>query len=96
VAGNVTISETASPANVQIAPEPSGTVSVTVSTVSGTAVAGRDYLAANNQVVTFAAGDIVRSFHHDPYGTHQRNGNRTFSVVLSNPSTRRSIRRHRL
>ena len=89
VAGNVTISETASPANVQIVRSgvPSGTVSVTVNTVSGTAVAGQDYLAANNQVVTFAAGDIVKVVPITILtgNASTRNGNRTFSVVLGNP-----------
>jgi hypothetical protein len=89
VAGNVTISEKTTPANVQIVRSgvPSGTVSVTVNTVNGTAVAGQDYLAANNQVVTFAAGDIIKTVPITILtgNASTRNGNRTFSVMLSNP-----------
>ena len=59
------------------------TVTVTATTVDGTAVAGADYSALVPTTVTFAPGETVKSVPVTVAGDTQREGNETFTVKLS-------------
>ena len=65
-----------------------GAVSVVISTSNGTAMAGSDYTAVTNQVVTFATGDSatknVPITILNPANTNEPN--ETFTVTLSSPT----------
>ncbi|HTO14020.1 MAG TPA: CARDB domain-containing protein, partial [Candidatus Binatia bacterium] len=65
---------------------PSGNVSVTATTVNGTAVAGQDYVF-KSEVVTFQAGEIAKPFTVQilTQNASTRNSNRALTVALSNP-----------
>jgi len=88
-AGNVSVSEKVTPATVQIVRSgiPSGSLTVTATTVDGTALAGQDY-RFKSVPVTFEAGEIAKAFPVDIITTNAsaRNGNRKFSVALSGAS----------
>ncbi len=62
------------------------TVTVRVSTQNGTALAGSDYTAVSNQLVTFAAGQTTATIGIRIIGDTTNEPNETFTVVLSQPS----------
>jgi beta-glucosidase len=61
-------------------------VSVAYATKDGTAVAGEDYVAASGRV-TFAAGEVEKTFSVKGIDDTVDEPTETFSVVLSDPST---------
>ena len=60
-------------------------VSVVVATADSTAKSASDYTKLATTRVTFAAGEISQSVALEVAGDDLREGNETFSVVLSNP-----------
>ncbi len=63
-----------------------GTVSVNFSTSSGTALAGSDY-SSTNGTLTFLDGETVKTFSVAIADDTFVEGNETFTVTLTNPST---------
>ena len=68
------------------APAPGETVTVAVSTVDGSAVAGSDFTGLNSVTVTFAAGETTKLVTIPVAARPAGTPNRSFSLVLSNPS----------
>src|SRR5262249_6215570 len=86
--GDVSVSEKVTPATVQVVRSgvPTGAVSVTATTVDGTAIAGQDYVFKSVPLV-FGPGEIAKPFDVQILtgNASTRNGNRALSIVLSNP-----------
>jgi hypothetical protein len=87
-AGDAVVGEKVTPGTLQLVRSgvPHGSISVTATTVDGTAVAGQDYVT-KSEVVTFQPGEIVKPFNVVilTQNASVRNGNRALSVVLSDP-----------
>jgi hypothetical protein len=63
----------------------SRSVTVRVSTSNVTAIAGSDYNALSNALVTIAAGQTSATFNVGIRGDFSNENNETFSVIISNP-----------
>jgi hypothetical protein len=63
----------------------STTVTVAYSTKNGSALAGTDYVAANGSL-NFAPGNIMKKITVNIIGDKLAEGDKTFEIVLSNPS----------
>lgn len=61
-----------------------GIVSAYLSTLDGTAMAGRDYLATN-QTLVFADGERSKTFNVRVFDNFAADGNRNLSLTLTNP-----------
>ena len=61
-------------------------LSVQFSTANGTATAGSDYVAVNNQTVNFTAGQSTQTFTVTVNGDTLKEANEFFYVNLSNPT----------
>jgi hypothetical protein len=83
-----TVGETVPKAAVRIVRSgvPEGTVTVLASTQDGTAVAGRDYVAVTNQMITFLPGQTSATFNVPilTQNASRIDGNRALTVLLSN------------
>lgn len=60
-----------------------GQVTVTVSTLDGTAKAGLDFIAITNQAIVFQAGDLQKELSVSIIADAQREGDENFSVMLT-------------
>ena len=81
--------ETAGSVSVQVVRSglATGTNTVQLDTANGTALAGTDYTALTAQIVTFAAGETQKNVNIPIASRAGIQGNRSFTVALSAPST---------
>ena len=68
---------------VRLSAAATGSVTVSLATANGTALAGSDYVAASGSL-TFAPGETARSFEVTINGDRTREKSETFQVALSN------------
>ena len=74
-------------ANIVRTGDTTSAATVNVSTVDGSALAGTDYTAINNQQVSFAVGDTQKSVVLNITNRHGAAGNRSLALHFSSPST---------
>ncbi|MEZ4910140.1 MAG: Calx-beta domain-containing protein [Saprospiraceae bacterium] len=91
--GDVTINENEGSATVQVCIGSATTqpVTVTLNTSNGTALAGSDYVAISNALVTIPAGQTCSSVIIPVNDDVLSEGDENFNVTLSNPSSNATI-----